>query len=126
MNAFKTFEELEAWKACREYRVFVARNVFTQLLNKKEYSLLDQLKRSARSTTHNIAEGFGRYHYLDNYKFCAIARGSLNESLDQIICANDELLLDNELLIKARTLHDQALKILNGYMSYLQRANKSK
>ena len=73
MSAFKTFEELEAWKSFREYRVFVAHQVFPLLLNKKEFSLLDQLKRSARSTTHNIAEGFGRYHYLDNYKLCAIA-----------------------------------------------------
>jgi hypothetical protein len=48
MSAFKTFEELEAWKSCREYRVFLAHQVFPLLLNKKEFSLLDQLKRSAR------------------------------------------------------------------------------
>lgn len=125
MSAFKTFEELEAWKACREYRVFVAYHIYPFLINVKEFSLLDQLKRSSRSTTHNIAEGFGRYHFNDNYKFCAIARGSLNESLDQIICASDELFLDDLLLNKARTLHDHALKILNGYMSYLQRAAKA-
>ncbi len=50
----------------------------------------DQLLRAARSTTANIAEGYGRFHYLDNAKFCSNARGSCWEVLDHLIAGVDE------------------------------------
>ena len=122
MASLQTFEELETWKACRAFRIFIAKNVTPKLLNQREYSLADQLKRSSRSTTHNIAEGYGRFHYRDNYKFCSIARGSLNEALDQVICANDDELSTTEILTETRQLFDHAAKVLNGYMSYLAKS----
>ena len=40
----------------------------------------DQWIRSVDSVGANIAEGYGRYNYLDKIKFYYIARGSLFES----------------------------------------------
>jgi four helix bundle protein len=40
----------------------------------------DQFVRSADSVAANIAEGFGRFHYLDKNKFNYNARGSLFEA----------------------------------------------
>ncbi len=40
----------------------------------------DQFIRSTDSFGANIAEGYGRYHYLDRIKFYYIARASLNEA----------------------------------------------
>ena len=40
----------------------------------------DQFIRSIDSIGANIAEGYGRYHYLDKIKFYYNARGSLYES----------------------------------------------
>lgn len=40
----------------------------------------DQFVRATDSVAANIAEGYGRYHYLDKIKFMYIARGSLTES----------------------------------------------
>jgi len=124
MGNIQTFEELETWKACRAFRIFVATNVTPKLIDQREYSLADQLKRkrSSRSTTHNIAEGYGRFHCRDNYKFCSIARGSLNEALDQEICACDDDLISDEILKEVRTLFKHASKVLNGYMSYLAKS----
>ncbi len=122
MSNLQTFEELEAWKACRAFRIFIAKNVTPKLQDQREYSLADQLKRSSRSTTHNIAEGFGRFHYRDNYKFCSIARGSLTEALDQVICACDDDLISKESLNDVRELFNHASKVLNGYMSYLAKS----
>ena len=122
MSDIKTFEDLETWQACRAFRKFVSREITPLLLAKKEFNLSDQLKRSSRSTTANIAEGYGRFHYRDNYKFCSNARGSLFESLDHIICADDEDYLPQSVYAEARSLFDNSLHLLNGYMAYLKRA----
>jgi four helix bundle protein len=78
--------------------------------------------RAARSATSNIAEGYGRFHYLDNAKFCSNARGSCWEVLDHLITANDEELILPAMLEKGRTLVDDAVRLLNGYMNYLKRS----
>ena len=121
MGELRTFEDLEAWQACRAFRILATRKVVPELVEKKEFDLADQLKRSARSTTANIAEGYGRFHYRDNYRFCSNARGSLCESLDHLIAASDEDLITTEQLEEARDLFNHALKVLNGYMAYLKR-----
>jgi len=122
----KTFEELEAWKAGRELRIFVFRQVAPILKDLKEFNLCDQIKRSSRSVTHNIAEGHGRYHFLDNYRFCSQARGSLNEVLDQLITSHDDSLIDESLYLAGREHFSKTLRILNGYMSWLKKSAKAK
>jgi len=44
----------------------------------------DQMITSVDSVGANIAEGYGRYHYLDKIKFYYFSRGSLFESKDWI------------------------------------------
>jgi four helix bundle protein len=121
----KTFEDLEAWKAGRELRIFVFRRIVPILLNLKEFDLCDQIKRASRSVTHNIAEGHGRYHFLDNCRFCSQARGSLNEVLDQIITCHDDSLIEEDLYHAGREHFNKTLRILNGYMSWLKRSAKA-
>lgn len=115
-----SFEELECWQACRRLRIFVAKTIAPLLPKEERYGLASQILRSARSTTANIAEGYGRFHYLDNAKFCSNARGSCFETLDHLITANDEDMISNELLSEGRSFVNEAGKILNGYIKYLQ------
>jgi len=122
---FRTFEDLEGWKQCRTLRLFVAKSVIPVLPKDERYRLGDQLLRAARSTTANIAEGYGRFHYLDNAKFYSNARGSCWEVLDHLITGHDENFFSAELLGRGRELVAQAIKLLNGYMSYLKRAHKA-
>jgi four helix bundle protein len=114
MSEVRTFEDLETWQTCRAFRVFVSQQVLPLLLEKKEFNLCDQLKRSSRSITANIAEGDGRFRFLENRKFCSNARGSLFGSLDHIICAADDNSTPNPLLEDSRALFDHSLKLLNG------------
>ncbi len=124
MKNLKTFEELKCWQACRDLRLFV-QNEITPLLPKDErFRLIDQITRSARSSTANIAEGYGRFHYLDNAKFCSNARGSCWETLDHLITANDESFIDSQLLQSGRDQVNNSVKILNGYISYLKKSAK--
>lgn len=118
----KTFEDLDCWKHCRTLRLFVAKEVVPALPKDERYRLGDQFLRAARSTTANIAEGYGRFHYLDNAKFCSNARGSCWEVLDHLITSCDEVLLSEEFLLRGRELVASAIRLLNGYMAYLKRA----
>ena len=118
----RSFEDLECWKACRELRLFVARMVVPGLPREEKYRLADQILRAARSTTANIAEGYGRYHHMDNAKFVSNARGSCWEVLDRLITAWDERLISDELLTQGRHKVGVAVKLLNGYLNYLRRA----
>jgi four helix bundle protein len=115
-----SFEDLGCWQACRRLRIFVAKTIAPVLPKEERFGLTSQILRSARSTTANIAEGYGRFHYLDNAKFCSNARGSCHETLDHLITANDEDMISDELLKEGRELVNEAGKILNGYIKYLQ------
>lgn len=121
----RSFEDMECWKAGRVLRLFVAREILPMLPKEERYRLGDQVLRAARSITANIAEGYGRFHYLDNSKFCSNARGSCCEVLDHLITARDEGMIDESLLIAGRAKVESTLKLINGYMSYLKRAASS-
>jgi four helix bundle protein len=101
-ETIRSFEDLRCWQDAREFRLYIARSVVSALPKEERYRLGDQLLRSARSITANIAEGYGRYHYLDNSKFCSIARGSCYEVLDHLITAHDEKMISSELLDTGR------------------------
>ena len=74
------------------------------------------------SITSRAKEGYGRFHYRDNAKFCSNARGSCAEVLDHLITANDEGLIPEDALQQGRDLVNTALRLLNGYIAYLGRA----
>ena len=124
MGRIDRFEDLDCWKACRELRVFVTREITPQLPTEERYRLVDQLIRAARSTTANIAEGFGRRHYLDNAKFIRNSLGSQHECLDHLITGNDERMISDEQLADFRVIFEKSSALSNGYASYLARTAK--
>jgi four helix bundle protein len=118
---FQTFEDLEVWKKSRDLRIFV-KKLTLKFPNEEKYVLGNQVLRSSRSIGNNIAEGYGRYFYQENIQFCRIARGSLEETLDHLIIAFDEGYISTQDLTDFRSLHNDCLKLLNGYISYLKKA----
>lgn len=104
----------------------MARTLCKALPKDERYRLGDQILRTARSTTANIAEGYGRFHYLDNAKFCSNARGSCWETVDHLVTASDEDLISKDLLIQGREIAAKAVALLNGYISYLRKAAATK
>lgn len=85
------------------------------------YSLVDDMNGAARSTTHNIAEGFGRFHYQKNIQFCRHSRGSLSELINQLITSKDEGHINDSDCKRGRELISKALALLNGYINCLRR-----
>ena len=115
-----TFEDLEAWKSCRE--VYREVRKICRAMPKNEFDLKDNILRAARSTTRNIAEGYGRFSYQENTQFCRISRGSLYEILDDIITLKEDEFIDQNQYLMMRNKIETAIKILNGYIKYLQNA----
>ena len=120
----RSFEDLDCWKVAREVRQFI-RQIVGEVPKEEKYRLGDQLIRAARSITANIAEGYGRFHYLDSSKFFSNARGPTYEVLDHLITACDEGLINSNVLKQARKLLESAIKLNNGYTKYLKTRAKS-
>lgn len=81
MKKFIPLKDLEVYKLAREisrlgWEVYEEMNWQTRKLTG------DQFINSLDSIGANIAEGYGRHHYLDQIKFYYNARGSLNESCE--------------------------------------------
>src|SRR5260221_14419248 len=86
---FQTFEEMEVYKQAREVRKLMYA-VSRRLPAFEKFELASQIRRASVSLTNNIAEGHGRYHYLDQIKFMLQARGSAQELIDDLNVTLDE------------------------------------
>jgi four helix bundle protein len=112
------FEDLECYQ--------LAMNVFREgyrvaalLPVEEKYNLADQMRRASTSIVLNIAEGYGRYHFLDSLRFYYIARGSLMEVLSAFIACDDRNYTQSE-ISQQRELCHAALRSLNGYIRYVR------
>ncbi len=121
-----SFKDLECWKKVRVLRNDIRKLALTWPKT-ETYDLISQIIRSSRSVNRNIAEGHGRFHYQENIQFCRTARGSLTETHDCLICANDFEYIDKTTLDEFEARIDEVNRILNGYINYLKRQkNKNK
>jgi four helix bundle protein len=84
----KSFENLEVWQIGRDL-VTKVYTLTASLPESEAFGLIAQMKRAALSVPANIAEGFGRYHYMDKAKFYLNARGSLYELKSHLLIAED-------------------------------------
>jgi four helix bundle protein len=116
---YRIFEDLEVYQVAREFRKAMYQ-VNRRLPSFEKFELGSQVRRAAVSLTNNIAEGHGRFHYLEQIKFCLNARGSLEELLDDLNVCEDESYLPS---VEITTLKEQGWRVhqlLNGYMRWLR------
>lgn len=76
---FIELKDLEVYQLSRKLST-VAWSIFCRMNFEDKKHMGDQFLRSVDSIGANIAEGYGRYHYLDKVKFYYNARGSHFES----------------------------------------------
>jgi len=89
------FEDLECYKLAL-YVIAGVYKMVKSLPPQEKFDLVVQVRRSSKSVTSNIAEGYGRYHYLDSLYKYSIGRGELNETLSHIINAKILEYIDQE------------------------------
>lgn len=77
----------------------------------------DQFIRSVDSVSANIAEGYGRYHYLDKIKFYYISRGSLLESKHWLDLLFERKIINQEIYNQIIKLYNNIKPALNALIS---------
>ena len=106
-NKYILLKDLEVYKLARQLS-----KIGWEMYNPLDWQTKkingDQFIESTDSVGANVAEGYGRYHYLDKIKFYYNSRASLNE-------CNDHWL---ELLYEREKIKD------NNYKEYKKIANK--
>ena len=120
----KSFEDLEVWKRAKELAVKIYK--LTTTFPKDEiFGTTSQIKRAVLSVPANIAEGFGRYHYLDKAKFYINARGSLFELKSHLLVVADLKFMDETLTKQLTEDIDQiGIKINNLISATRRRASE--
>src|SRR5216684_2849884 len=94
-------DDFELYRVAREFRKKAYR-LMKLLPPEEKYALANQMRRAAISVTNNIAEGHGRWHYQENIRFCRIARGSVDELIDDFNTCVDENYGDQALVEELR------------------------
>jgi four helix bundle protein len=74
-DKIQPFEDLAVWKESMQ----LATEVYSLLINCKDYGLKDQIQRAAVSIPSNIAEGFERQSNKEFIHYLFIAKGSCGE-----------------------------------------------
>ena len=117
---YQTFENLEVYQVAREFRKAMYR-VAKRLPQEEKFGLTSQIRRAAVSVTNNIAEGHGRFHFLEQIKFMLQSRGSLEELLDDLNVCEDQAYLPIQEIESLKREGWRVHKLINGYIRFLRR-----
>lgn len=122
---YKGYKELESYIKARELRIEIS-EIVKQFPNSEKFLLGNQIIRSSRSITANIAEGYGRYTYTDTRNFFIIARGSATETMEHLTTAFDEKYITEDVLNTFENKCETVIKLINGYINYLDKSKATK
>jgi len=92
---YNDFRDMSVWQKA----FALLRNVYKIIRTfppEEKYALTDDLRRSANSCVHNIAEGYGRFEPKDKTRFYKISRGSAYEAISQVLVAETEKYISTE------------------------------
>lgn len=117
----KDFTTLDAWKRARKVKLFFYKKVLPSLPKEEKYKLGGQIRDASISSTANIAEGYGRFHYQEGTQFYRISRASIYELKDHIISCLDLNFVDRTLFDEGISLIEEAKRTINGYISYVKK-----
>jgi four helix bundle protein len=119
-----TFEDPEVYQVAREFRKAMYR-VTRGLPDIEKFGLASQIRRAAVSLTNNIAEGHGRFHFLEQIKFTLHSRGSLEELIDDLNVCDDEQYLPVEEIASLKQSGRRLRQLIDGYIRYLREQKNS-
>jgi four helix bundle protein len=117
-------KRLKVWGRAKDFALKIYEKTLPLLPAEEKWNLNQQLRRSSLSISANIAEGYGRFYYQDNVRFCYIARGSLEETLSHLTFALEMNYISVELYKELETEGEEIDKMLNGYIGFLKKSKQ--
>ena len=117
-------DDLEIWSESIQLATRIYKLTFTENF-RKDYGLVDQIRRSSVSVSSNIAEGFERGNNKEFRNFLRISKGSLIELRTQLMIANKVGYVGKDVFT---LLNDRIIRISNKIgklIIYLNEQNKS-
>ncbi len=118
-TTIRSFTDLKVWQEGHVLvlQVYKVTDIFPK---KEQYSLTDQLRRSAISITSNIAEGFSRKGIREKLQYYYMAKGSLAELQNQLLIARDIGYIADESFSMLATRTVAVHKLLNGFITSIR------
>lgn len=122
MATIKRFYDLEAWKKARKLNLEIYKMTREETY-KKDFILVDQVRRSSVSIMANLAEGFGRKGNKEFLQFISIAEGSLCELQSHLFISLDVEYISQPLFQKLFEMTEETQRIINGFADYLKNSD---
>ncbi|MDX9990624.1 MAG: four helix bundle protein [Anaerolineales bacterium] len=117
-------QRLEVWRRAKDFAIKVYRDALPLLPPEEKWGLNQQLRRSSTSIPANIAEGYGRFYYQDNVRFCYNARDSLEETLSHLVFCHQVGYISETIYQPFEQEGEGIGKMLNGYIAYLKKTKQ--
>ena len=119
------FEQLNCWQQARKLNHHIyklsANNHF-----KRDFTLIDQIRRASISIMANIAEGFDHGSNKELIRFLRIFRASASEMKNHLYVALDQGYINKDSFDKVYRQATKTSKLINAFISYLRSCSNNK
>ncbi|CAN5443688.1 four helix bundle protein [soil metagenome] len=122
MATIKRFYDLEGWKKARTLNLEIYKMTRTENF-KKDFILVDQVRRASVSIMANLAEGFGRKGNKEFLQFISIAEGSLCELQSHLFISLDVEYVSESVFQKLFEMTEETQRIIFGFAEYLRNSD---
>jgi four helix bundle protein len=96
-----SYRDLEIWKLARQVAIAVYHMTLQNLPKFEMYEEASQIRRSAKSISANIMEGYGRSRYKQEFiRFLVFAHASCDETIDHLEVLFETGSLTNEIVYR--------------------------
>src|SRR5437763_6293927 len=122
-----SYRDLEIWKLAREIAIAVHRMTLQDLPKFEMFEEGSQIRRSAKSISANIVEGYGRRRYKQEFiRFLVFAHASCDETIEHLEMLFETGSLTNELVYRDLSARLDLLgRKLNVFIDSVERSHRT-
>ena len=122
-----SYRDLEIWKLARQVAIAVHRMTLQNLPKFEMFEEASQIRRSAKSISANIVEGYGRRRYKQDFiRFLVFAHASCDETIDHLEVLFETGSLTNEVLYRDLSARLDLLgRKLNVFIDSVERSHRT-
>ena len=122
-----SYRDLEIWKLARQMAIAVHRMTLQNLPKFEMYEEASQIRRSAKSISANIVEGYGRRRYKQEFiRFLVFAHASCDETIDHLEVLFETGSLENKTVYRDLSSQLDLLgRKLNVFIDSVERSHRT-